>query len=289
MLYATSARLGVIVVILMLQIIDVAIEVLYLSNKSANKSPSGLHASLYLKWIKIVPSKNGFWPTTHRSRISHCVLPVLFASIGVILACVTFSGQPHANVALNQCNHNFDANVSGDGVRSSIWTQACVLILISVIGIFHNNDTGIKEVKGGLILTHASLAIALMVQMIRESLRSVDAAMGSVILDAQNTALQIPLAAKESLAARWQVLILIPTEILGLVLIPILVVRLTNGEFASGDCKCLYVCWWTWLSDCSAFHSRELSAFWTYYTLPMNHVLSIYIPFSVKRCTVPSG
>ncbi|KAI4653441.1 hypothetical protein J4E93_001207 [Alternaria ventricosa] len=103
--------------------------------------------------------------------------------------------------------------------------------------------------------------------MYKKTLTSVDAAIGAVILDAQNIALLIPVTAKQTLAARWQVLILIPAQILGLVFLPVLVVKFTKGRFASQDCKCLTIFWWSRLSDCNAFSGNELSLFWIYYTL----------------------
>jgi hypothetical protein len=219
--------------------------------------------------MKFAFEQRRFWKGTERSVIRQCLAPVVFAAIGVLLVSLTFSGKVYATIAVDECDTNLDADISGDGVRISIWAQVGVLILISMIGVFHNSDTGIKEVGGGLILTHASLAIALIVQMSRGSLTSVDAAIGAFILDAQNMALQIPLTAKETLAARWQVILLIPTQIIGLTLVRILVVRLNNKDFASESCRCLYVFWWSWLNDCGAFPSSELSAFWVYYAIRM--------------------
>jgi len=145
------------------------------------------------------------------------------------------------SAAENACSTNPDADISGVGVRASVWGQIAMLILISGSGHFHKKETAVKEVAGGLILTHVSLAIAIIVQMYKKTLTSVDAAIGAVILDAQNVALLIPVTAKQTLAARWQVLILIPAQILGLVFLPVLVVKFTKGGFASQDCKCLNI------------------------------------------------
>jgi hypothetical protein len=83
------------------------------------------------------------------------------------------------------------------------------------------------------------------VQMTRQSLTSVDAVIGAMVLDAQNVALQIPLTAKETLSARWQVLLLVPTQILGLALLPVLIVRFINGYYATEDCRCFQIFWWS--------------------------------------------
>jgi hypothetical protein len=135
------------------------------------------------------------------------------------------------------------------------------------MGIFHAYDTGLKEVASGLVLTHVSLVIALVVQMRRGTLSSVDAAIGAAILDAQNVALQIPLTAKETLAARWQVILLLPTQTLGLVVLPFIVVGLDRHHFAFEDCRCFYVFWSSWISDCAETSGETLTLFWMYYSL----------------------
>ena len=133
----------------------------------------------------------------------------------------------------------------------------------------HTFDTGVKEVTGGLILTHVSLVIALIVQMRRGTLTSVDAVIGAVILDAQNVALHIPFSTKETLAARWQVLLVIPTRVLGLIVIPFLVTGLARRDFASEDCSCFRAFWWSWISDCGDNHRDDdgLCCFYVYYSL----------------------
>ena len=203
-----------------------------------------------------------------KADISRVLIPLLFTTLSVVIVSVLFSGASDTYRATeNACSTKPDADISGVGVRASIWGQIAMLILISSSGHLHKKETAIKEVAGGLILTHVSLAIAIIVQMYKKTLTSVDAAIGAVILDAQNIALLIPVTAKQTLAARWQVLILIPAQILGLVFLPVLVVKFTKGRFASQDCKCLTIFWWSRLSDCNAFSGNELSLFWIYYTL----------------------
>jgi len=202
--------------------------------------------------------------------IQSLVAPLLSVAVGVVLISIAFSntGKTYRGTDA-ECNINLDADISGDGVRASIWAQIGVLIFISAIGMFHPYDTGIKEVAGGLVLTHTSLVIALIVQMHRGALTSVDAAVGAAILDAQNVALQIPFSHKETLAARWQVILIIPTQILGLTVLPSLVTGLARGDFASEGCECLFIFWWSWISDCgdSSRDDNELSCFYVYYSL----------------------
>jgi hypothetical protein len=64
------------------------------------------------------------------------------------------------------------------------------------------------------------------VQLCKRTLTLVDVAIGAIILDAQNMALHVPLTAKQILAARWQVLLLVLAQILGLAFLPVLVVKL---------------------------------------------------------------
>ncbi|KAI4612803.1 uncharacterized protein J4E87_010066 [Alternaria ethzedia] len=200
--------------------------------------------------------------------VSRAVVPLLSTFFGVIVTSAIFAGTSDTyGVARNTCDTNLDADISGVGVRVSIWLQIGMLLVISVSGHLHKRETGIKEVGGGLILTHVALIIALIVQMYKGTLTSVDAAIGAVILDAQNVALHIPGTAKQTLAARWQVLLLIPAQIMGLVFLPVLGIKFIKGEFASEDCKCLNIFWWSRLSDCDAFSGNELSLFWIYYTI----------------------
>ncbi|KAI4643916.1 uncharacterized protein J4E79_011188 [Alternaria viburni] len=255
---------------LLFQIINIASDIVFFRTK-VNLSPTNLEnepleqnpgppldASLTSKAKRLLM----------KADISRALIPLLFTTLSVVIVSVLFSGASDTYRATeNACSTKPDADISGVGVRASIWGQIAMLILISSSGHLHKKETAIKEVAGGLILTHVSLAIAIIVQMYKKTLTSVDAAIGAVILDAQNIALLIPVTAKQTLAARWQVLILIPAQILGLVFLPVLVVKFTKGGFASKDCKCLTIFWWSRLSDCNAFSGNELSLFWIYYTL----------------------
>ncbi|KAM5344946.1 hypothetical protein ACJ41O_010808 [Fusarium nematophilum] len=97
---------------------------------------------------------------------------------------------------------------------------------------------------------------------------SMDTFLGAMILDAQSVALSIPLAAKETLAARWQVRVMAITQLFGLAGLPLLVANLFRGSFAADDCRCrcLTLFWWAWLSSCSPSR-KEQALFWTYYGL----------------------
>ncbi|KAI2621385.1 hypothetical protein GGS26DRAFT_568954 [Hypomontagnella submonticulosa] len=90
-----------------------------------------------------------------------------------------------------------------NGVRVSIWVQEAVLLTIALLGTFHPFSTGAKEAEAGLAITHVPFIIAVLVQMGQQTLISVNAVLGAMILVAQNNALSIQLVAKETLASRW--------------------------------------------------------------------------------------
>jgi len=166
----------------------------YIENSSGLKSIASRVAS------QVTALLHGTARFLSRPEVCKLVAPPLSIAIGTIIVSIAFSNAGRTNRDTDEnCNTNLDADISGDGVRASIWVQIGVMILISTIGRLHTYDTGVKEVTAGLILTHVSLVIALIVQMRRGTLTSVDAAIGAAILDAQNVALQIPLSAKETL------------------------------------------------------------------------------------------
>ncbi|KAI0387715.1 hypothetical protein F5Y04DRAFT_240822 [Hypomontagnella monticulosa] len=205
-----------------------------------------------------------WWYTT----IRHLVGPILVGFLGVILIPITYTTLdndfPDAN---DQCRTDVDADIGGDGVRISIWVQEAVLLTIAILGTFHPFSTGAKEVGAGLVITHVSLVIAILVQMGQQTLTSVNAVVGAMILDAQNNVLSIQLVAKETLASRWQVWVVLLSQALGIVVLPIVVANFTRGSFTIEDCNCFSAFWWAWLSDCATLsgESSEASVFWVYY------------------------
>ncbi|KAK3985218.1 hypothetical protein QBC44DRAFT_312453 [Cladorrhinum sp. PSN332] len=198
----------------------------------------------------------------------HLLAPTFVGLVAVPLFAITFSGQGGQHPDINNgCTTNLDADIAGDGVRASVWVQGGVLLFIALTGTFHPFTTGIKEVGGGLVITHISLAIALAVQMGRRTLSSVDAVIGCLILDAQNSALSVQLAGKETLAARWQAMIVMLAQLFGLIILPIIISRFGDGSFAAEECECFSFFWWGWLSDCPLFPPSERRIFWIYYSL----------------------
>ncbi|KAF6820937.1 hypothetical protein CPLU01_12628 [Colletotrichum plurivorum] len=190
-----------------------------------------------------------------------------------------------------------EADIGGPGIRISIWAQGVVLLAMSGIGTFHSKATGIKEIGAGLAITHLSLAIALLVEMNKggpteeasteqngtmskdfRNLTAADAILGAMILDSQNVALSIPLVNKETLASRWQVLIMVLCQALGLVLTGVLARFFGQGDFpvelshskrsneTYETCDSLRVVWWGWLSNGKDKDAiPQMTVFWVYF------------------------
>ena len=168
--------------------------------------------------------------------------PTLIALLGTAIIPITFNhaGRYITN-AEKQCSANVNGDIAGEGTQIATWAQVGVLLVISGLGSFHISATGAKEIGAGLLLTHISLAIAILIQMRLRTLNSANAVVGAMILDAQNVGLSIQLAAKETLAARWQVRVVVLAQVFGFVVVPVLVTNFARGAFAGGNCSCLTV------------------------------------------------
>ncbi|KAI1453063.1 hypothetical protein F4805DRAFT_444847 [Annulohypoxylon moriforme] len=193
--------------------------------------------------------------------VSGCVS----AFLALVLGCVSFVGL-RARVAeeSRQCE-NADADIVGDGVRAAAWTQVGILFFITFTGIFHFYKTAVKEIGGGLIVTHVSLAIALLVPLARHELSPIDAILGSLILDAQGNSLSIQLVTKETLAARWQVAVALVSQLLGLLIEGTLVGFFVKNRLPTRSCNCFSVFWWTWFSNCSSISPNHVEPYWIYF------------------------
>ncbi|KAI0377474.1 hypothetical protein F5Y04DRAFT_175201 [Hypomontagnella monticulosa] len=210
----------------------------------------------------------------------------LFTFLALILGSVSFIGLrgngPHE---LGQCQ-NADADVVGDGVRAATWIQVGILFFIALTGAFHEKKTAVKEIGGGLIVTHVSLAIALLVPLARQTLSPIDAILGSLILDAQRNSLSIQLVTKDTLAARWQVGVLLIAQLFGLIIEGILVGSFTTHRLLpTSGCDCFSVFWWAWLSNCPSASPNDVKPYWIYFGYRfINIVHGSY--FAITRTTV---
>jgi hypothetical protein len=213
------ARLAIIILLLVLQTAVVVLDLLVFKLSVSVKS----------------------WYTLLRQWLG----PIGITLLGIILVPVTFANlDSDTNRTGQQCSLTVDADIAGPGVRIAAFVQVCVLVIVSLLGSFHSKATGAKEVGGGLILTSASLAIALIVRMVRSTLTPVDAVIGAMILDGQNMALAIQLTAKETLTSRWQVVLAVLTQFVGLGTISAIVAGFNARSYASESCSCLLVFWW---------------------------------------------
>ncbi|KAK4163875.1 hypothetical protein QBC43DRAFT_54799 [Cladorrhinum sp. PSN259] len=256
-----ESRTAILVILFVFQAIVFIFELLHLPGITPN-------APAWLRHLQACLPQANKTESRFRWLALHLLAPTFVGFIAAPLFAVTFAGQGRQHPGINgECTTNLDADVAGDGVRVSVWVQGGVLLFIAFTGTFHPFTTGIKEVGGGLVITHISLAIALAVQMGRKTLSSVDAVIGCLILDAQNSALSIQLAGKETLAARWQAKIVMGAQFLGLVILPIIMTKFHQGAFAKDGCQCFSFFWWGWLSNCPLFPPSELRVFWVYYAL----------------------
>lgn len=256
----------------------------------------------------------------------YLIAPVSIGIFGLIFIPMIFKVKKGAGKdVFANCRAEVDADIGGYGIRIAVWAQGLVIFFIALVGTFHSKITGAKEIGAGLIITHFSLAVALMVQLIQlegkddqrhSILTSASAILGAMILDSQNSALSILLVTKETLASRWQVGIVIFCQAMSLVLIPILVKGFLHdlktplaGD--DGGCNSIQVFWWGRLRSFPYDQETriwswgsETSAFWIYYTFRcilyaqssfhalMNtqifHKAQKYDAFSLKGITHPS-
>ncbi|PSN73546.1 hypothetical protein BS50DRAFT_616892 [Corynespora cassiicola Philippines] len=184
----------------------------------------------------------------------------------ILLWGVTFQDSGNTPSTITDCN-NADADIVGDGIRIATWIQEGVLFLVTLYGTGNKTKTAAKELGAGLIIIHVSLSVALMVSFGRKELFIVDAMLGSMILDAQSNTLSVQLATKDTLAARWQVLMVLLAQFFGLVVQGILMGSFSYGGFEMKECQCFSLFWWAWLNNCSPNVRREMIPLWLYYSL----------------------
>ncbi|KAJ5988212.1 hypothetical protein N7481_003422 [Penicillium waksmanii] len=183
--------------------------------------------------------------------------------------CYLFNHQESLNdshVQDIQCGY-VDSDIIGDGVRRGILIQEIVLTVIALVGLTHPSPTAAKEVGGGLLITHVSLAIALHVALGRGQLSMTDAIFGSMVLGSQNIALSVALVMKETLASRWEVCLVLLGQFKGLISLAVLMVNFLNNKLSTEKCKCFSVIWWTWFSNCPTSSPNDRLTFWIYFSL----------------------
>ena len=220
---------------------------------------------LVLSILKPSAMAFGWWevdPKRRQRRLKASAAVMTFFILVLGLTTLSFgTSRPDSD---QKCK-DADADIVGDGVRAATWTQQGILCLIAVSGCFHEAPTAVKEVGAGLLVTHISLAIALMVPLIRGNLSMVDAVLGSMILDSQNAALSVQLSTKETLAARWQVWVVVIGQATGLLASAALIGCFQYNVIKADDnCNCFSAFWWTWFSNCPSSSPNHIYPYWTY-------------------------
>jgi len=200
---------------------------------------------------------------------------VAFFFVGIALSIPTFNKLQFAQEDLNtqNCKAPIDGDIAGDGVRSALWVQQGILWLSVLTGALlkpsQPRPTAVKELAAGLVVTHLSLAIAVLVQIGQGTLTPLDAAIVVMILDAQNAALAVSFSSRETLAARWEVVSVSASQFFGLVVIGMVLARFEDGRFVTSDCSCFSFFWWAWQSTCSPSGAilppAERAVLWVYY------------------------
>jgi hypothetical protein len=138
MIAQPGSRLSIVAVLLTLQVLIFIFELL-----------------IFLKTVRL-----SSWYTPLRQLFG----PVSIALLRAILAPITFNdASKDITSTANQCNNSIDGDIDDVDVRIAVWAQVSVLLVISLLGSFHASATGAKEVGAELVLTHISLAIALLV------------------------------------------------------------------------------------------------------------------------------
>ncbi|RSM04645.1 hypothetical protein CDV31_009969 [Fusarium ambrosium] len=147
---------------------------------------------------------------------------LMMGAVSIVLGGFTFVGAKGVRLDEEDQCWVADADIIGDGVRAGTWSQAAILFLSTFLGSFHHSHTAIKELGSGLLGMHVALALAFLGPLVQGELSPVDAILGSMILDVQNSALSMQLMEKETLAARWQVGAVMVAQLLGLITIGII-------------------------------------------------------------------
>jgi len=132
-------------------------------------------------------------------RWSGTAASVLTASLGVATL-VVGSSEGRTQGTEGNCV-DADADIVGDGVRAAAWVQTGMITILASLGLLTSETaSAIKELGGGLVITNASLSVALLVPLARRDLPPIDAILGALVLDA----LVMPWRSSWPPRRRWQ-------------------------------------------------------------------------------------
>jgi hypothetical protein len=227
--------------------------------------------------LKLTATALEHWPYLRQKQARRTSLPRALSGVmgfSVLVLGSVVQTRNHYTVSANNdhCT-TADADIVGDGVRAATWTQVVILALLAITGSFNPDHNAIQEMGAGLLVTHIALAIALLVPMTSQKLSPVDSILGTMILDAQNSALSIQLVAKQTLASRWQTFTVVLGQLAGLAAIGLLINNFTTNGLATEECNCLPAFWWGWINNCADGKHNDHPAIWIYYTTRIVTVL----------------
>jgi uncharacterized membrane protein YhdT len=142
-------------------------------------------------------------------------VPILFtgitAGLGLYSSMATHTEEPQIGYV--------DGDIAGAGTRISLYLTLSYLLLQCLFGYFTKQTIGNRDVPGGLYLLNLCLSFAMCLQGLNGKLSFGDAAIGSMVLDAQSTALLGTLGLRDALKARTYVFAVYLSAVFSLILI----------------------------------------------------------------------
>ncbi|KAH7083425.1 hypothetical protein BKA63DRAFT_153028 [Paraphoma chrysanthemicola] len=237
-----------------------------------------------LTGLKVLAIIMEHWPDIRRKAVDPIDTARLSMALSIVMGFAIFvlgtvlqSKTLYASLPDGNPFATADADIVGDGVRAATWTQVVILTLMSIAGSFCTDYSAIQEVGGGLLVTHVALAIALVAPMVSQTLSPINSILGTMMLDAQNSALSVQLVAKQTLASRWQTVTAILCQSAGLIVIGVLTKNFVNNGFSAGEAGCMPAFWWGWVTNCTDGHPSDQRAIWIYYSVRASSVVHCWI------------
>ncbi|KAK0386143.1 hypothetical protein NLU13_5980 [Sarocladium strictum] len=260
-------RLTFVVLLLIHQFQSFIVEMCYISTQPAPLFKQGGQARALISRLgwRLIESDDPMEPPptwTWRSRTQWVVANGLsMCFVAVVFSVFAFRGAAGFQRTIkSQCDATVDGDIAGIGVRVGAWIQIAMFIFIIGASELAKErfGTAAKELAGGLVVTHLALGISLVVLLRQGRLSALNAAVGTMVLDAQNAALSVSFSSKDVLAARWGVVAISVSQFVGLTWIGLLM-----GRYQVGRCFSFF--WWSWHDTCSGVPRMETSIFWVYY------------------------
>ncbi|USP72780.1 hypothetical protein yc1106_00054 [Curvularia clavata] len=237
-----------------------------------------------LTGLKVLAIIMEHWPDIRRKAVDPIDTARLSMALSIVMGFAIFvlgtvlqSKTLYASLPDGNPFATADADIVGDGVRAATWTQVVILTLMSIAGSFCTDYSAIQEVGAGLLVTHIALAIALAAPMVSQTLSPINSILGTMMLDAQNSALSVQLVAKQTLASRWQTVTAILCQLAGLIVIGVLTKNFLNNGFSAGEAGCMPAFWWGWVTNCTDGHPSDQRAIWIYYSVRASSVVHCWI------------